>query len=149
MNNKEEKTSCNKVGNVDLYNNGTVTLPYVASPERVQRICDFYEAIKPGMSPEQVILVLGKPDEINPLYDPQMGYFKRGAKKIGTTFFYNIRQDGDGRREITVRVNFDNEKKVTHIDTWGLEMVDRQKSRKLKLTGFASNTAVNGVVAKT
>ena len=119
------KKPCDKVGKVVLYNNGTATLPYDASPERIKRICNSYETIKPGFSVEQVILILGKPDEINPLYDPQRGYSKSTAKRIGTTFFYNLRQDADGRREITVRVSFDNQEKVTHIDTWGLETIDK------------------------
>ena len=98
-----------------------IKYPYYASPERKQAILGSYQKIQVGMDVNDVKKILGEPDEILPLYDPRD--IKVG-RKIGTTYWYLIqRVKGSGssvidRDEKLVRVSFDLNEKVTHVDRW-------------------------------
>lgn len=98
------------------------TYPHIAGPERSVAIRAGYAKIEPGMSSAVVRGILGEPDEIRLLYAPM-------AKKpdvIGQTYWYVLRRmaahgSQSERQESVVRVSFDLEGIVTHVDAWGLE----------------------------
>ena len=93
-----------------------IRYPYVASPARAARIQDHYASIVPGWSPEQVISLLGEPDEIRPLYEPK--YPK--AQRIGTTYWYFLAKPTERNdRTSVVRVSVDLNRTVTKVDRWG------------------------------
>ena len=97
-----------------------MTYPYVASPERKSVIENGYLKIENGMTPIQVEMILGKPDEVKPLYEPKV----KKAKKIGVTYWYLIERKRDtgsviDRAEKLVRVSFNLKNLVTNVDHWG------------------------------
>jgi hypothetical protein len=96
-------------------------LPYYASESRQKEIIEGYGEIVIGMTSSQVESVLGKPDDITPLYEPNI------MKKIqiGTTYWYLIQQLKEygsvieiGRKGVGVRTDLKG--KVTRIDTFDL-----------------------------
>lgn len=96
-------------------------LPYYASESRRKEIIEGYGKIVMGMTPSQVESILGKPDDITPLYEPNI----MKKKQIGTTYWYLIQQLkehgsvlGIGRKGVGVRTDLKG--KVTRIDTFDL-----------------------------
>ena len=94
--------------------------PFIATPERAAAIRSAYRRIRVGMSPSEVIAILGEPDEIRPLL---RGI--KAAKPIGFSYWYVLRRmraDGsqNEKNESLVRVLFDRDSGVTAVDAWGL-----------------------------
>ena len=95
--------------------------PYQASETRAKHIIGEYQKIAVGMTLSQIETILGKPDDITPLYEPNI----MKKIKIGTTYWYLIKQLQEhgsvteiGRRGVGVRTDL--EGKVTRIDTFDL-----------------------------
>jgi hypothetical protein len=98
-----------------------VTYPFVATPRRAATIREGFPRVRTGMSPAEVMALLGEPDEIRPLYAPQM----KNGKVIGYTHWYVIRRltkhgSVDEKGEALVRVSFGLDDRVSGIDDWGL-----------------------------
>lgn len=97
------------------------TYPLVAAPERAAKIRDGFSLIRAGMSPAEVMALLGEPDEINPLYEPRV----KNAEVIGYTHWYVIRRlakhgSVNEKQESLVRVSYSLNDRVSRIDAWGL-----------------------------
>lgn len=93
--------------------------PFVSTPERSEEITANYTKIKNGMTEIQVEALLGAPDEIRPLYEPKIKH----GKLIGHTYWYILRRTRDSgsvkeKDESLVRVSFDSNGNVTHVDRW-------------------------------
>ena len=93
--------------------------PFVALRERAVTITTNYTKIKKGMSANQVESVLGVPDEVRSLYEPKL----TSGKHIGYTYWYvlrRVKKNGSVKEkdESLIRVSFDTNGKVTHIDRW-------------------------------
>ena len=94
--------------------------PFAASPERAVAIRANYQRVRIGMSPPEVMSILGEPDEIRPLL--------RGIKAgtpVGFSYWYVLRRitpigSQNDKRESLVRVLFDLTSRATKIDAWGL-----------------------------
>ena len=96
------------------------TYPYFASEERAKAICDNYQRVFAGMSPQEVAAIMGTPDEIRTLYEPKI----KRAKVIGYTHWYLIRQlvargSQNDRQEALVRVSYGLDDRVMRVDSWG------------------------------
>ncbi len=96
------------------------TYPFEASPERAEIIKSEYKQVMLGMEPNAVMVILGEPDEIRPLYEP----VKVHAKHIGYTYWYVIKRattngSADDKQEALVRISFDINGRVNHVDHWG------------------------------
>ena len=93
---------------------------YVASQERKEQIVSNWQKIKTGMTSNQVKQVLGKPDEITPIY---RYIWAKNQKSVGNNYWYILeRRDFQGsgwNKESLVRIGFDNTDKATGIDRWG------------------------------
>ena len=96
-----------------------VKYPYVAQPERRKVISSNYKKVSEGMTSEEVVQILGKPDEIIKLYEPK----KIEPKQIGYTYWYYIERESPKRRvqEKLVRVSFDMKYHVVKVAKWGFE----------------------------
>jgi hypothetical protein len=97
-----------------------IKYPYYASPERKRNIVDGYQKIKTGIDANEVKRILGEPDEELDLYDPRN--IKVG-RKVGFTYWYLIQRVKDSGSQIEkdeklVRVSFNLDGKVTHVDRW-------------------------------
>ncbi|MFZ2266965.1 MAG: hypothetical protein WAV95_05235 [Azonexus sp.] len=95
--------------------------PLVAAPERAAKIRDGFLQVRAGMSPAEVMAILGEPDEIHPLYEPRV----KSAEVIGCTHWYVIRRlakhgSVDEKQESLVRVSYSLNDRVSKIDAWGL-----------------------------
>src|SRR5262245_60166641 len=76
---------------------------FAAVPERQRQLKEGYERITAGMSTADATKVLGEPDEILPLYEPQI----LNPKRIGMTYWYYFEKYGDDRGSSRlVRVSF-------------------------------------------
>ena len=96
--------------------------PFNAPLERATQIRANYKRVAPGMSPGEVAVVLGEPDEIHSLYEPRL---KKNGKVVGYTQWYIIRRlvasgSVNEKQESLVRVSFDLNDRVTRVDAWGL-----------------------------
>ena len=94
--------------------------PFVATPEHAAAIRSAYRDVRTGMSPSEVVSILGEPDEIRPL----LRGIKTG-KPIGFSYWYVLRRmratgSQIEKDESLVRVLFDLESRVNRIDAWGL-----------------------------
>jgi hypothetical protein len=96
-----------------------ITYPYVASPERQRQIREGFPRVRPGASRAQVIEILGTPDEVRPLYEPQV----ISATRVGTTYWYYLKKESEGTslKAPVVRVAFDLGEQVTKVDQWGFD----------------------------
>ena len=97
-----------------------VKYPYYASQERKQIILDGYQKIKTGMDTNEVKRLLGQPDEVLDLYDPRN---IKAGRKVGFTYWYLMQRARASCSQIEkdeklVRVSFDLNSKVTHVDRW-------------------------------
>jgi hypothetical protein len=95
--------------------------PYHASKEREATIRDNWERIRESMTQDEVVGILGEPDERSRLYEPKVW----GPKEIGSTYWYVIqRMQKNGsvieKDEKLVRVAFDLKGSVIGIVQWGL-----------------------------
>jgi outer membrane protein assembly factor BamE (lipoprotein component of BamABCDE complex) len=95
--------------------------PLVATAAQAANIRSHYPRVAPGMSPAQVVSMLGEPDEIRVVYSASVGR----AKPIGHTYWYVSRRamksgSADARQEVLVRIHFDRQGLVTQVDHWGL-----------------------------
>jgi hypothetical protein len=93
--------------------------PYHVSPEREQIILEGFGKVKPGMSAEEAKKILGEPDEVHDLYEPN---FKSG-KAIGFTYWYliqRLKKSGSQieKNEKLVRVSFNPNAKVIKVEKW-------------------------------
>jgi hypothetical protein len=96
------------------------TYPFETSPERAETIRTEYKRVMLGMEPNAVMVILGEPDEIGPLYEP----VKVHAKHIGYTYWYVIKRatpngSADDKQEALVRISFDINVRVNHVVHWG------------------------------
>ncbi len=96
-----------------------ITYPYYATPERAKAINSGYHKIKIGLTVNEVVNIIGKPDEIHDLREP----IKINGKKIGFTYWYllqRIQENGsqNDKNERLVRVSFDLNGKVFRVDKW-------------------------------
>lgn len=107
--------SCNKKSDDS---NGMQKDLTMASEERKTEIFANFIKIQEGMGPLEVTKLIGKPDEIMPLYAPQL----KNAKKIGYTYWYILeRSEPIGntfKKENIVRVGFNNDNKVIEVVNW-------------------------------
>jgi hypothetical protein len=92
--------------------------PFVASPERATTITSYYKMVTSGMTADEVA-VLGEPDEVRMLYAPK----PKQGEQIGHTYWYVLRRakksgSVDDKDESLVRISFDIDGKVTHVDRW-------------------------------
>ncbi len=97
------------------------TYPLFATPERAAKIREGFPQIRVGMSPAEVMALLGEPDEVHPLYEPRV----KNAEVIGFTHWYLIRRlakygSVNEKQESLVRVSFSLNDRVSKIDAWGL-----------------------------
>ena len=97
---------------------------YVASIFRQLEIRENYKKIKIGISPGEVHEILGKPDEIQDIYEPKI----KNPKVIGKSFWYILERRYIGptnaqkdKIERLVRISFDLNDKVLRVDHWGLD----------------------------
>lgn len=96
--------------------------PFSASSERSEAIRSRYQRVEDGMSPAEVISILGEPDEIRRLYSASLGT----KKHIGYTYWFVIQRavelgSVNERQEVLVRVRFDLEGHVMNVDHWGFD----------------------------
>src|SRR5262245_11392944 len=96
-----------------------ITYPYVASPERQNQIRHGFPNLQPGATSAQVRDSLGVPDEVRPLYEPQI----KNPRRTGTTYWYFLAKASVDRtiESPTVRVSFDLENRLTGVDHWAIE----------------------------
>lgn len=99
-----------------------IKYPYYASKERTDQIKNNYKKVQKGMSPQQVKLLLGKPDETIASYEPEI----RNAKQDGYTQWFIIQRKCENgsvkeKDEKLVRVGYDLQWKVTAVDHWGFD----------------------------
>jgi hypothetical protein len=97
------------------------TYPFFASPERANAIRTTFRRIVAGMSPSEVVSVLGEPDEVRTTYEPKI----KNPKLVGYTYWYvirRLRRDGsfNEKQESLVRVFFGLDDRVAKVDAWGL-----------------------------
>ena len=93
--------------------------PYYATPERASIIERGFFKIKPGITVNEVINVMGKPNEIRDLYES----ISKNSKKIGFTYWYLIQRIQDSgsqndKNEKLVRVSFNLKGEVIGVDKW-------------------------------
>ncbi|HUE73545.1 MAG TPA: hypothetical protein VMP01_21895 [Pirellulaceae bacterium] len=82
------------------------------TPARKAEILQAAGEVKPGMTPMEVEQLVGKPDEVLPLYEPVI----KNPKQIGTTHWYIIEGSADElSHSKAVRVSFDLEDRVTSV----------------------------------
>lgn len=98
--------------------NGNLTYPYLATALRKKQIVDGIKSIEIGMTIDDVIHLLGKPDEVHELYPS-----KSSEKAIGFTYWYIIqRMKGNGsvaeKAEHLVRISFNLNGIVIRKDQW-------------------------------
>ena len=96
-----------------------ISYPYYATPERASVINNGYTNIKPGLTVNEVVTIMGKPDEIRDLYEPII----KNGKKIGFTYWYLIQRiqasgSQNDKKEKLVRVSFDLNRNVSGVDRW-------------------------------
>jgi len=99
---------------------GPLEYPYVAPPARFLRILNRYREIQPGMGADDVVALLGSPDEIAPLYEPK----KMNPKQIGHSYVYILsrpRPNAWPFDEKSVLVRFDLTNKVTAVSPNNLD----------------------------
>jgi len=106
--------------------------PYIASSERQIQIREGMTKIKAGMMTSDVMSILGKPDEINELYDRI-----KNPHTIGYTWWYILeRQTESGsvndKAEKLVRVSFNLKNRVTRVDSWGMVKSDNKPSDRTR-----------------
>jgi len=99
-----------------------ISYPYFATKERSDQIRNNYESIQLGMTPEQVKVLLGEPDETQPLFEPNI----KNAKQVGNTHWFLIQRKTDkgsvnAKDEKLVRISYDLNGKVTRVDHWGFD----------------------------
>lgn len=104
------------------------TYPHIANSEQTAKIKNGYRQVANGMLLSEVVAILGEPDEIRPLYEPNI----KSGKLIGYTHWYVIRRleksgSFDKKGESVVRVSYDLVNRVTTIDHWGLDRVGRNE----------------------
>lgn len=102
----------------------SLTYPYVATPEREAKILKGMEKVKVGMASSDVRNVLGEPDEVRKLYDPNINLKNR--EPIGYTWWFIIERKVESgsvneKAEKLFRVSFDLEDKITQVDSWGIK----------------------------
>jgi hypothetical protein len=95
--------------------------PFFASPERALAIRTNFGRIIAGMSPTDVVSVLGEPDEVRMAYEPKI----KRPKVVGYTYWYVIRRlrrhgSFNEQQEALVRVTFGLDDHVVKVDDWGL-----------------------------
>ena len=107
------------MGPEQLYDGGRIFYPYVANAERLGQIEEGYKYVKRGMDVDEVLGVMGKPDEIRPLYEPVM----KNGRQIGVTYWHIVRRlerrGSTYEDESLVRICFSNKGEVLSIDRWG------------------------------
>ena len=96
-----------------------IEYPYHATPEREQAILEGFTMVQPGMSIVQVKDILGEPDEVRDLYEPN----KTATDPIGFTYWYliqRLKESGSQaeKGEKLVRVSFGLNGKVSGVDKW-------------------------------
>jgi len=94
--------------------------PYFASNERSELIINGYTKVLIGDSEEVALKKLANPDEIRELYEAKI--YK--PKVIGKTYWYILQRISSSgsvneKKEKLVRITFDLQNKVTHVDHWG------------------------------
>jgi hypothetical protein len=97
-----------------------VIYPYHASEERAKIIYSNWAKIKENMKESAVVDILGKPDQILPLYEPQV----KNSKQIGYSQWYliqRLKEHGsvNEKGEKLVRISYDMHGIVTQVDHWG------------------------------
>jgi len=113
--------SCATAAGRDVQEREIKAYPFIANSERAAALRNGYKRIALGMTPLQVAAVLGEPDEIRALYEPNV----KNGKLIGYTHWYVIRRmvktgSEVEKQESLVRVSFELNDRVSKIDAWGL-----------------------------
>jgi hypothetical protein len=98
------------------------TYPLVAARARAVEIVSGLPRVKVGMLLSEVRAILGEPDEVHNLYEPRI----HSPKTIGCTRWYIVRRlvrsgSVNEKNEALVRVSFDSDGRVSHVDHWGIE----------------------------
>lgn len=96
--------------------------PYIANAKQVAKVKDGYRQVTIGMHPAEVVAIMGEPDEIRPLYEPNI----TREKVIGYTHWYVLRRlvksgSYNKRNESVVRISYDLNNQVMAVDQWGVE----------------------------
>ena len=82
-----------------------------------KKIVENYDDVIEGMSEEEVMVILGEPNQKHELYEPVI----KNPKITGKSWFYMKRPREEGRGDAEVVVRFDLGGKVIKVDTWGVE----------------------------
>jgi hypothetical protein len=114
-------TLYSKNSNISITTKEIQTYPHVASAEQAARIKKGYQQITAGMSPAEVITILGQPDEIRPLYESKIP----NVNLIGYTHWYVLRRLADNgsandQDASLVRISYDLNNRVMAVDQWGM-----------------------------
>ncbi|MDF7798395.1 hypothetical protein P4C99_02920 [Pontiellaceae bacterium B1224] len=85
-----------------------IKYPYMADTQKEERILSNCNLLKKGMTKNDVIELLGQPDEINASYDRD-----KMSEKVGESFVYILRRDASSgsymkKNEKLIRISFDN-----------------------------------------
>src|SRR5262245_53062667 len=119
-----QKTGSTTIELVDLRNGGyrPAFLPapksYRASAEREAAILRSNVDVKPEMQIADVQRLMGSPDRVLPLYEPQA----KNRKRLGSTSWYVIEEHNDVHQDFQgVRVSFDLRGRVTSVDRLGID----------------------------
>ncbi len=95
-----------------------VTKPLNANAQREAQILGGSAEVKPGMTTADVERLMGKSDDVKPLYEPVI----INPKRKGTTHWYVIEGNLQKIESFKgVRVSFDLEGRVTAVDGFRLE----------------------------
>lgn len=88
------------------------------TPATWNRVAIRYRGVVKGMTPSEVVGVLGEPNEITPLYEPEIF----DPKQIGRTYVYAKTKfvPPQEDRDVWLRVDFDNQDRVWGVRQKGL-----------------------------
>jgi len=112
---------CGCLGQQSENANCTISYPYVATAARHASILSGLPKVATGITADQVLRLIGEPDEDNPTYDSKDA---RTAKTKGHSFVYLLeRKTNTGsvieRAERLIRIHFDLDNKVVRVDRVG------------------------------
>lgn len=96
--------------------------PHIANAERLAKIKAGYAQIAVDMRLAYAVAILGGPDEVLPLYKPNIS----SKECIGYTHWYVARRrvkngSQDEKGEAVLRISYDMQGRVIAVDRWGLD----------------------------
>ena len=120
--------SCGKWERLELtpeeerYNIGAIEYPYEASAERWKQIETGYKQLKEGMSVQEVVDIMGEPDDITPYYEGNI-WSKQDVPMKGKSYWYILRRleevGSTYKSEALVRVFLSEDERMTGMQNWG------------------------------